>query len=108
MHTLNEKLYQNFILKNKKNDKKNVSLYTAYIHHVYSTNQENLFCVLELGTTMDNLRAILHAVQAQPFATSVVLGGLSLLLLLFLRLTNKHSKLPPVPGIINIYDSKLH
>ncbi|KAJ1429214.1 Cytochrome P450 [Sesbania bispinosa] len=52
---------------------------------------------------MDNLRAILQAIQTQPFATSVVLGGLSLLVLLFLKQRVigglSHSKLPRVPAV---------
>ncbi|KAJ1410009.1 Cytochrome P450 [Sesbania bispinosa] len=52
---------------------------------------------------MDNLRAILQAIQTQPFATSVVLGGLSLLFLLFLKQRVRgglsHSKLPRVPAV---------
>ncbi|RDX78549.1 Ent-kaurene oxidase, chloroplastic, partial [Mucuna pruriens] len=49
---------------------------------------------------MENLTSILQVVQMQPFAASVVLGGLSLILLLLLRLrANKHSRLPSVTAV---------
>ncbi|KAK7255073.1 hypothetical protein RIF29_28475 [Crotalaria pallida] len=49
---------------------------------------------------MDNLRDILQVIQTQPFVVAAVLGGLSFLLLVFLRLKRgKRSQLPSVPAV---------